>query len=597
VDGATWQLNRAITIETNRDLSFSSVQSGSVSVQPQQGGPHVLGTYGPGVDPLTGEPDPTTIRFQPACPLGDGDPSGLEPGVSYVLTVRGSDAHSFPLRSTNGEELESTLEVTFVTPTGTDPAVLFHDAVPGPPKLSFRGDPGVPLDDPDTTRFERGVPSPVSVPMRRSTFGIVEIDPGYGSFFPFGLPLNHYIEPGNRIAVVVELDQAISLTASNLQRIGIEFLDGSWQPIPCRAHPVASCGRRGSAVRLELLGSLPPGRPLRLRLDGGFRDLVGQALPGAVFEDLPLEGASEATPLGARVDAIYENFQIGGDEPGSMEDTDSVLDAPRGSWGGGLISGVETPDGVSAVRSKWYAVGRAGHDGLGAPVAPTFYFSGTDEGGVVNAAGGSVLLDAPSLGPFSPAGVQPYGFDLAFADLLDPTGLYSAQPGLLAGDRLRIRPDPLPGTEFTARVFGTTSDASSVFVGLGFGCYAPGIPVDCVPWDLSQLFPDAANTSVEVISRSFEVYTWITRDAHSVDHRVTVTFDAAQAGTDGEADETTAFSLGGGWAPDVSALSGQPWDFLRFEVRFELDVSGDGYSPLERSPVLDFIKVPIDFRR
>ncbi len=599
-DGDLWQLNRAITILTNRELDFGSVHTESVSIEPLQGGPSVSGTYGPGLDPVTGVSDPTSVRFQPACPLLDGGPSGFAQGVEYVLTVRGADTSSFPMRSTAGEELETTFEITFSTPVGDDPAVLFYDAVPGPPRVSFRGQSGVPLDDPDTTRIEHGGFLPVSVLLRRSPSGQVEVDPDFSSLLPFGLPLNHYIVPENRIAIVLEFDQPILLSSGNLARIGIDFFDffdGTWRPIPSRAEPVASCGRRGSAVRLKLIGSLPPTRPLRLRLDQGFADLVGQSLPAATYEELPLQGASDANLVGSRVDAIYENFFLSGDEPGSMEDTVSVLDAPRGFWGSGLIAGVETPSGVSVVRSKWYPIGRAGHDGVGTPQTPTFYFTGTDAAGVVRAEGGTVVLDPPSLGPLAPVAISSSGLTLSFGDLLEPTALYAAQPSLLTGDRMRIRPDPEPGTEFSTRILGAIAGETSVDVGVGSGCYLPGLFGDCVPWDLTALFPNLASTRVEVVSRSFEVYTWVTRDLHSLDHRVTITFDAARAGADGTADASTAFSLGGGWTPEVSDLSGQPWDFLRFEVRFELDVSGDGYDPLERSPLLNFIKVPVDFRR
>ena len=600
VDGAVWQLNRAITIQANRTINFASLSSENASVMSLDGGLQVQGIYSPGLDPVTGEEDRTAIRFQPACPLEDGDAFGFEPGADYVLVVRGSDTWANPIRSTDGDELESTLEVAFTTATGTDPSVLFYDAVSTPPRVAFRGQSGVPLDDPNTTRFEIGKPNAIPVLMRRSTTGLVEVDPGSSFQVGVGLPLNHYIVFKHRVGMLVEFDQAISLSADNLARVGVDFLDasaGTWRAVPCRVTPVNSCGRRGSAVRLEFIGTLPPEQALRLRLDAGFRDLSGQALPSPAYDVLPLEGASEATPLGSRVDAVFEAFSVGGDEPGSMEDIVSPLGVPRGHWGGGFISGVETPSALSAVRSKWYPLGLAGHDGFGAPKAPTISFAGVDPSGVVLADGGTVTLGEALIGPVAPAAIRPFAVDLRLADLIDPTGLYAAQPGLLSGDRLRLRPAPMPGTEFTAQIFGSRVNGASVELSMGVGCYAPGIPVDCIPWDLSALFPNVANTTAEIIPRSFGVYTWITRDAHSVDHRVTISFDAARAGADGRIDESTALSAAGSWVTRLSDLSGQPWDFLRFEVRFDLDVSGNGYQPLERSPVLDFLKIPVDFRR
>ncbi|MEM8712476.1 MAG: hypothetical protein AAGG01_16100, partial [Planctomycetota bacterium] len=601
-EGVIWQLNRAIEITGSSPIQFNSVNASSVSVIEETTGLAAIGEWSQGLDPITGEVDSTRIRFQPACPLMDGDTAGLQPGgVRYLLRIGGADGVGPSLRALDGTPLEATVEIGFVTPIGTNPATLFHDARPGPPGLVFRGQLGVSTSSLEATRFQIGGDQPVNVQMQLDSFGIVQVAPNSMVHVPTGLPLNHRVAPDNHVALVAEFDQPLFLGESNLARIGLDYFDGTWHPLPARIEALQGCGRRGSTVRIQPEGTLPPGRELRVRLDSGLSDLTGQADAAPRFVYLPLRGTDQLSPIGGRMDAIVESFRIGGDAPGSMEDITSDLDAERGFWGQGFIAGVETPGGMSRVRSKWYAVGLAGMDGAGPPVVPAFSFVGTDARGVVRADGGAVVLDPPVLGPLQPFEMQPYSVDLALGDLLNPEGLYASQPGLLAGDRIQISSST---QAVDTQIFGTRVelDGGTVELGLGIGCYAPGFQLDCAAWDLAALFPEVNATTVEIVPRSFEVYTWVHRDSIHPDHRVTVLFDAAEAGADGRVDESTAHSLSNGWSPSVEAFSsgapgGAPYAYLRFEVLFELDVSGDGYHPLERSPVLDFIKVPIDFRR
>ena len=104
----------------------------------------------------------------------------------------------------------------------------------------------------------------------------------------------------------------------------------------------------------------------------------------------------------------------------------------------------------------------------------------------------------------------------------------------------------------------------------------------CVAWDLGALFSVAGGAGVDVRPRSFDVYSSVFRDRLNPDHRVSIRFDATFADADGHPDELAAFSASAGWTPHVGLLSGTPWDFVRFEVEFDIDVSGDGWDPLER---------------
>ena len=76
--------------------------------------------------------------------------------------------------------------------------------------------------------------------------------------------------------------------------------------------------------------------------------------------------------------------------------------------------------------------------------------------------------------------------------------------------------------------------------------------------------------------------------------RITILFDATMADASGAPDPFAALSAGPGWRPDITDLSDGPWDFVRFEVRFELDTAGDGDDELH--PYLRFLSMPFDLR-
>ena len=307
-------------------------------------------------------------------------------------------------------------------------------------------------------------------------------------------------------------------------------------------------------------------------------------------EVLPVRGTRSTGAAGSRVDAIWEPFLRSGDEPGSMEDTTSDLGAPRAFWGGGFLSGVDAPGGLSRARSRWFPVGLAGRE-VGMPIAtPDFSFSGTDAQGDVRAR----RIRARSPG-HRPAVAR-----------RDPAVPRRPLPRLARGTDGPLRRTARPahgrphaktqGISVEAPVFGVSRAGSDVRSFLGVGCYAPGYNLDCVTWDLGALFSVAGGAGVDVRPRSFDVYSSVFRDRLNPDHRVTIRFDATFADADGQPDELAAFSTSAGWTPLVDLLSGTPWDFIRFEVEFDVDVSGDGWDPLERAPVIDFIKIPVDLR-
>lgn len=594
VDGAVWQLNRPIDVRFDRPMDFDSVSLASIAVETAAGGTFPLGTWGPGADPTTGAADARVVRFQPACPSDASlPPFGLQPDTAYRLVVRGADTAAAPLRAIDGTELVTGTEVAFRTPPSPDPAQLYFDPRPGPPVPVVRGRGAVPLDDGEATRIELGHVVPATVHLQDSGFGGLAVAPESVPLVVGGLPLNHHLESEHRVALVVEFDQPIQPTAANLERIGLEHLDGTWRPVPCRAELVATCGRRGSTVRVTPLGTLPPAMALRLRLDDGFADLVGEQHQVPWTELLPVEGTADPGPRGARVDGLLETFTVGGDGPGSMEDTTSDLGAPRAAWGGGVLTGIAAPGGLSRARSRWFHLGLAGAVAGLPPVEPRLSFLGTDAAGRIQRSGTAVVLGPPALGPLAASAVETFTVRLALADLAEPTGLYLAQPALLRGVRVRLRPDPAAGWVIAPQALGAGFDGVGAALHLGPGCYIPGIPTDCVPWDLGMLFPAPPATTVEITPQCFEVYTFTQRDTLMPDHRVTIRFQATRALANGQPDPAATSP----WVVDPAGLAPGPWTHLRFEVDFELDVSGDGYDPLERSPRLDFLKVPVDLRR
>ena len=98
--GAIWELNRPIDFRFSREVDFSTVGGGSIQVRSAAGGSFAVGSYGPAEDPATGEVDPTTVRFQPACPTAvDGSGAGFEVDTAYRITVFAAGSGMAPVRT------------------------------------------------------------------------------------------------------------------------------------------------------------------------------------------------------------------------------------------------------------------------------------------------------------------------------------------------------------------------------------------------------------------------------------------------------------------------------------------------------------------
>ncbi|TDJ76380.1 MAG: hypothetical protein E2O39_03215 [Planctomycetota bacterium] len=333
--GAIWQINRAIDVTFTKDVDFATVSANTISIVAEDGAPAA------GVFSLA---DPRTVRFQPTCPsLEDFSDAGLTPGgVGYLLEVAGALAGGPSVHSTAGDVLQESTLVPFETPDSMDPGVLFFDTLPGPPRPRVRGLSGVPLDAEDATYVELG-----DDPLDRVYFlwdaslqmGVLEL-PG------FEVPINHYSRLANRVAVVIVMDQAVSMAAANLapDRVSLEWLPGvgaSWERVGTRVELEANCTATGARLRLTPLGILPQASELRVNVHQGFEDITGDptlidALDFAHMETRTSFDPGTSTP-GDDGDELLEAFLVGGDGEGSFEDTTSDLRAPAAHWGNGRL--------------------------------------------------------------------------------------------------------------------------------------------------------------------------------------------------------------------------------------------------------------------
>jgi len=339
----TWQINRAMTFEFSKPVDFGSVNLNTISVS-QVGGAPASGSFS-----LS---DPNTVVFQPTCPTEDNfTDAGLQPGgLRYIVNLVSSTTGGATVRSVNGESLTLGLTVEIVTPDSDNLAVLFDD-VEGTPPLAriWMPQPGEAV--PQTGGFsyvEEGNDSTARFVFQERTvgdsaaLGAEVYVPGYEA------PLNLYSISASAVAIVLEIDQPVDPSASNInaETVRLEYcslLNGAcgsgtegWIDIAHDVELVSNCVGGGAQVRVTPVGILPLGRVVRVSMAASFRDLVGQGnlldLPVASFlvADTLTADAVPGDPL---QDEFLETFTIPGGTEGSVQDTAALLDAPAAIWG------------------------------------------------------------------------------------------------------------------------------------------------------------------------------------------------------------------------------------------------------------------------
>jgi hypothetical protein len=294
------------------------------------------------------------------------------------------------------------------------------------------------------------------------------------------------------------------------------------------------------------------------------------------------------------VDGILENFALSGDAPGSLEDTEATFPVPNAVWDGGIVYPVFGTNGQSKTRSKWIPLG-LGHLNPGGPeTTPDFIFGGTDSNGAIPVVGGLVDPIADVSAPIPLLGLEPQAITIPLAELMTLGEVYLAQPALLQGFRVQISPTGQSGIGPKATIVSTSLQGNGLRIQLGEGCgYGIG---DCVPLDLTLTYPGPTGLTAVIEPRFFEVATRFVPDMLPPDSRITILFDATMADAAGQPDPTAALSTISGWHADMGDLSGTGWDFVRFEIFFEMDVSGDGWGLFDPLPSLRWLSFGFDQR-
>lgn len=362
MNNEVWAINRAITFTFNEQVDFATVSMNTMNIQTSAGQPAV-GTFTTGSFP-DGSPDPNTVVFQPSCPtLSDLSDAGFEPGgIPYVITVRGlSGGTSNVVRSITGRALATTQSRTFSTPVALDPTQAFIDTVPGPPVPIVRT---VGSSELAASYLEVGGSQRIYFEVDESTGNFTLSTPG------FQVPLNLYSDPDSAVAAILEFNQALDPSAGNISpdRLRIEVRNGvQWIPIDSEVELVQNCSATGATVRIEPRGILPPGDGMgtvnfRVVVLSGFQDVVGDTNLVDI-NDFGLASTraiafNSLTPADDEADEVFADFLLSGDDFGSLEDTDTLFDAPRVLWGEGRVESAFEFDGNGGPNGNFdYIVG------------------------------------------------------------------------------------------------------------------------------------------------------------------------------------------------------------------------------------------------
>ncbi len=326
---ANWHINRPIDVRFSQNIDFGTVNFNTFRIVDATG-VSASGSFSQPLDEY-GNAILDLIRFQPTCPVEDDfADAGLAIGTTYRLEI--SSTYDSPGGSTvmslGGSHLSVGTALDFSTPNSTLPAVLFLDAVPGPPKALIRGVGGVPTDDPNATYLEVGGDD-----NNRHYFDSNGLD-------TFEVPLNLYSDPDSRVELVLYLNQAVLANSSNISSdlISFEFEEaaGNWTTIPTAVELEKNCVLSGAILRVTPLGLLPQGSNLRVVLRQGFVDLTGDMTTQDNTNFAPMLSTvivdGNGQPTGA-ADEVLEEFILSGGLSESLEDVSTPFGSPRANWG------------------------------------------------------------------------------------------------------------------------------------------------------------------------------------------------------------------------------------------------------------------------
>jgi len=352
-DGAVWEINREIVLVFTEEIDFGSVSANTINIRSDDDVPAT------GVFKLR---DAHTVVFQPTCPtLEDFSDAGLQPGgIAYTLRIPGSDTSENTLRSRDGVQLGVGQVRTFSTPASTVASVAFQDTTEGPPVAVRRAVGGSVAN---VTYLEVGSTATTRVYFEEDENGdLVLSDPD------FQVPLNLYSDPESRVAVVIEFNQPVNPSTTNISesRLRLEFLDSNseWQPIDTRVTLVENCTETGARVRLEPIGILPASSSFRAVILAGFQDLVGEANlrneDDFAFAPTRDVAFTSLTPAEQLSDAFADGFDFGAESSLSFEDGRALFDTPPAEWGEGTLSAAFSFEGQGGPNGDFDWVVREG---------------------------------------------------------------------------------------------------------------------------------------------------------------------------------------------------------------------------------------------
>ncbi len=598
-NGSSWQVNRPIEIVFDRPINMGTVHSGSIHILDSLG-VAAGGTFFQPQD-AAGQVQTDRLLFQPTCPIQPGGvDAGFTPGgTAYRLSILGANQGGFAILPLIGDPLAETIAIDFSTPNSTDPAVLFFDPQSGPPQVRLRGVAGVAASDFDATYVEVAVIAGGRAYFEYSgQVGNAVLAPHDLFLMGGGLPRNHYSVPANQVGFIFHFDQPVSPEPESLDRVKIEYLDLTWKPVPGRIELLSNCSQSlaGAQVRFKPLGLLPAGTPVRLRLAAGFQDLSGHGTTQTTLALATAPTTPATVGKGIPIDSFSEPFGLAGTTPGSLEDTEVTFGVAKAIWGAGKIAPVFGTNGQSRARSKWIPLGLGRVTAGGTNPTTGFLFEGTDANGVIETVGDDVESSSAFSAPMPLLGLEPRAVTIPLAELASLGEIYLAQPSLLQGYSIRFS-HPVQGTfpPMGVMIQRATTSGSSVRLELSNACMSLGLG-DCVPLDLTQTYSGPTGVSVILQPRFFQVVTRVIPDRMPADARITILFDATMADSNGDPDPAAALSANGAWSTDISNLPGGAWDFVRFEVFFELDVSGDGWGLFDPLPDLRYLNFGFDQR-
>jgi len=248
---------------------------------------------------------------------------------------------------------------------------------------------------------------------------------------------------------------------------------------------------------------------------------------------------------------------------------------------------------LSRARSKWIPLGLARVNPDGSDGQVLLRFEGLD-GGVPHE-GGSVAQLPEILGPeaLGASGVPPYIGAGGGSVVFDASGLGEEDevllenPALLRSFTVELSDSGDESNYQRYRIAWAKVQEGTGWLECGVEGEGPS-PLD---------FVATGEARAALRPHYFRVTTDGVADAYPETSQVTIRFDATKTdGVTGEPSETEKYSEGaGGLTEDVRALNADTWDWLRFEVEFDLDTQGDGVTLNTPRPGLEHLRLPFRF--